>query len=422
MSDNKPLSSYTLIRAISLTRSYGADWETKDLSNVSVASIFETYLKVYLVLTNSVLVGEIYVDLGTLKAEFAGYTGTLNDLIAAYGDRAFVTTASLPVSKLKRAIYSDAFRAEYKVELADIGKNHPANYPLEDLHDLRLTRPSFSTDLTLIHSHCLVSVNGFFHQTDTDGTSAYVYAGADTMRKSRNNNLGFTSFLEIGKLNKSKINPINISTSGNNSTLVDRVRFSVEEDMTGKTFMLVLGGYLIIPEDGVFYQTSDNDFTLDLSRIPFLERIFESRNFIDLSSLELELEEENAELASADLVFSEATILKYFALSQSFFVSVESENLLFNQITIRHSPMPGMFTSYQDPKYPLFIAHGRLAEYWKVFEDEQWSVTVSDSFLRNYVFSQQPLKTGQVVNDNLLSYRPFSHSRGYLLEISGFSN
>lgn len=415
-------SSYTILATLSLARTFGAAWSKDDLSKQVVSTLFENYQKVYLTLKNSVLTDPLYVDMDSLKEEFGAYSGTLAQLIIDYKDRTFETVSALPTDKLGHVNYSDAFRAGYKVDLTIAGRNLPDNFPQDDKTDLIITRPSYTTDVSKLHTHCMVSVNGFFHNTDTDGTNAFVYDGAETMRKSRNNNLGISSFLNVGKLTKTKFTKDSLYTSSNTSHLKDKVLFSIDQDLTGKSFFLVLGGYLIYPDDESFYQTGPNSFALDLMKIPYLERIFESRHFIDLSSLGLEGAGDDEDNVIIDMVYSDDTITKYFLLSQSFFVTVDSQYLLYNHIQIRNAPMPGMFVAYQDPIYPLFVGYGRLAEYWKVEEDGQWSVTVQDSFLRNYVISEQPQRAGVIANDNKLSFRPFDHSRGFLLEITGYSN
>jgi len=107
-------------------------------------------------------------------------------------------------------------------------------------------------------------------------------------------------------------------------------------------------------------------------------------------------------------------------LSQSFLVLVDTPNLVTNKIELRHSQLPGMFTAYQDPVYPLLVNYGKVGEYWKTHEDGYWSVTVQDSFLRNYILSQQPIYHLPNITNNLLPSKPFWHSRGYLLEIAAY--
>ena len=411
---------YNLVNSIAISRTIGSQWHEVDLSNASVYDVYSVYSKVYLILQNDALPNEVYVDLDSLRYEFSSYSGTMSELLIELGNRTLVTVDSIPSDTIKVAKYSDAIRSQYKIDVTKIGVVIPENYPESELHDLVITRPKYDTDLSLVHSHCLVSVNGYYHMTDTDGSKAYVNKGADTMRKSGSNHLGMLSFLDIGELTKVKLNPDNILGQTDTSPLSEKIIFSVEEELDDKSYILVLGGYLVFPSDNIFWRNGTHSFTLDLNKLPYLERLYESNNYLDLTDLELTEQTINPDAINIEEVWSDRVIKNYMTLSQSYLVIIDTPNILTNKIHLRHCSMPGMFTAYQDPVYPLMVGHGKVAEYWKVAEDGFWSVTVQDSFYRNYIISNQNSAILENVNNNLVPNKPFYHSRGYLLEISSY--
>lgn len=61
-----------------------------------------------------------------------------------------------------------------------------------------------------------------------------------------------------------------------------------------------------------------------------------------------------------------------------------------------------------------------MAEYWKTKEDGQWSVTVRDSFLRNFVLSSRPDHSLQVASPAGVPCQTFYHSRGYMMQIGAY--
>ena len=412
---------YSYVDSVSLSRSIGSQWQHVDLSNIIVYDIFANYSRVYLILSHPALVDNVNVDLEILRLEFSSYSGTLAELLVLLGDRSLETVAVIPTTAIKFAKYSDAVRSGYKIHTTIIGASLPDNYPETDKHDLAITRPNTTTDMELIQSHCLVSVNGYFHATDTDGVKAYVYKGADTMRKSRVNHLGILSFLDVGALTKIPLLPANIVGQTESAPLKDRIIFSITQDLTNKSFFLVLGGYLVFPHPNVFWRNGEKTFALDLNMLPYLERLYESKHYMDLTALGLSSFPINPDLIDLEEVWSDAILKNYLTLSQSFLVLVDTPNLLTNNIYLRHSDLPGMFTAYQDPVYPLIVNYGKAVEYWKTREDNHWSVTVQDSFLRNFVLSQQSIAQLPYMNGNLIPQKPYWNSRGYLLEISGFN-
>lgn len=419
---NKRWLVYTYVRALALSRSIGSQWREVLLADILVFDIFQTYTKVYLVLANSVLTEDVYVDMDTLRTQYSSYNGTLEDLLILNGNNTLDTVAALPDTTVKFARYSDAIRAGYKIKPCIAGQIVPEGYPSIDLLDLKVTREPYTTDMQLIEDYCLVSVNGYYHWDETANGESFIFNGAVTMRKSNLNHMGIYSFHDVGKLTKIKLDPEEIKPVTDGTFLRDKINFSVTEDLDDKSYILVLGGYLCLPQEGVFWRSGEHGFTLDINRISYKERIFESQQYIDLKSLGLTTFPIGDDVVSVDQLFSDDVIKKYMTMSQSFLVIVDTPNLTSNKIHVRHSSLPGMFTTYQDPTYPLIVNYGKVAEYWKTEEAGQWSLSVQDSFLRNYIASQQPVRNGQAVTDNLLGSNPFYHSRGFLLELSSYGS
>lgn len=412
---------YTLVRAIALPNQSAAQWSEVSLGNRIVSEIFSTYREIAITVTQDEDTTLLYLDLNQLRQRYAAYQNTLSVLLQFLGNPPLDTMDKLPGQKVNYIKYNDVYRASYKVRHCRRGLADPENYPKSALTDLELTRPNYATDLSLIHSHCLVSVNGFYHMTDTDGEVAFVVDGGKSVMLKNMAHLGITSFLSIGELTKHKLATQDIQPRTPDQPLKKRITFTVPEDLNGRSFFLVLGGFLVLPQDGVFYQAGERSFELNLERLPYVERLIESRDYIDLSPLGLtpsELSESNLNLAE---VWSDAVIRKYLTLSQSFFVIVETDKLFFNKIFLRQMLSPGIFTAYQDPTYPLVVGTGRTAEYWKTHEDGQWAVSVADSFYRNYIFDRQQESTLVNVTDHLACDRPFFHSQGFLLEIGAYS-
>ena len=449
---------YQFVNAVCLSRSIGSQWHDVNLADILVFDIYTTYSKVFLILTNPDIPDPVYVDFDTLRAEFSSYDGTLSQLLIDLDNRTLATVTQLPSTEVKVAKYSDAFRSHYKIDLTKIGVVTPDNYPQSELNDIVITRPNYSTDLSLLHTHCLISVNGYYHYTDTDGSKGYVYDAAKTLRKSNNNHVGILSFLDIGALTKVKLLRDNIypqqyllsnqfiqdtitstdrimSEDGSgyllaesngyilaehHSVLRDRIYFDIQEDLTNKSYFLVLGGYLVFPEKDVFWQSGQRTFALNINQIPYPQRIYESSLYLDLTTLGLTSLDIAPDAINTEELYSDEILKNYLTLSQSYLVIVDKPNLITNKIYLRHSHLPGMFTAYQDPVLPLIVNYGKAVEYWKTFEDGFWSVTVEDSFLRNYILSQQPIYQMQTLNGHLLPHMPFWHSQGHLLEILGY--
>lgn len=408
---------YNLVTAIGVKKSAGARWSTVDISNVPVNQLFGLYRKMFITLSNSFLENNITIDFETLRLEYSSLPSSFSTLLTSLGNTALTTVSIPPVLKPKFAVYRDAFRTGYKVEPVKIGVGDSSLLPVADRTSLKLTKSNPLTDMEVFYNNCLVSVNGYYHKTDFDGTAAYVVDGAKSMLHSKQNQIGVLSFLPIGTIESVSITESMIFKQADDSNLKKRIYLKLPQPTIGKTVILVLGGYLVFPESGVFWQTGDDVFAIDIMKLPFVERYFESKEYLDLSALDLPVNTVNPSATKLSELYSDETLTKYLTLPQSFFCIVNTESLFTNRIPLRSSARPGMMIAYTEPNYPMFVGHGRTAEYWSVFEDGQWAVNVENSYQRNKLSATQPESFLNIINDSDLPEMFASNSQGYLLEI-----
>lgn len=409
---------YQLIGSLCLGNTIGAQWETPDLTNVLMYSVFNNYKKFYLTLSHPSTPDLLYVDMNVLRTSVSGYSGSVSEWLVSIDNQALPTIPSLPNSLVRYAKYANAIQAGYLIDLGVAGLNYPENYPITSRVDLKITREQFSTQMKLIDTHCLLTINGFFHDCVASDTEAFALNGAVTAKLGNDNHVGIYSFLDIGSLTRKKINPVDIVPMELNSTLMEKVRFTINADLTGKSYFLILGGYLVLPEEDVFFQTGENTFSLNLNKIPYEERILESLNFLDLTSLELVNVDDSPSAVSIQNITSDAVIKKYMTLSQSFLVIVDCENLMIDKKVIKRAAFPGQFLSAEDPVYPLIGGHGKLFEYWKQQENNKWALNCRDTFYKRFVYTEGPRTRALYGSPALDTTRTFEHTYGFLLEIS----
>lgn len=390
-------------------------WLDVDISNMLMYDIFDKYRKVYVWLTNPYLDAPVVIDLETLRLEFSFSEDSFNNILIQIDNRTLTPVTPVPTFRTKYVKFSDAFRAGYKITPQSITASQTANLPDYLKTSLRLDKPN--TDMEVFYKHCLVSVNGFFHRTDGNGLNAFVVDGAKSLFKSRQNQLGITSFLDIGQIEQVPITESMIYAQAEDSNLRKRTYVKLNKDITNKTVLLVLGGYLLFPDHNSFWQTGDDTFAINFTSMPLLERYYESFPYIDFEELGLPKSTNNESLINIEEFYSDAVLKKYMMMPQSFFVIVDTPSLFVNKIYIRDSALPGMFTAYKEPTYPLIVGNGRIAEYWKTYEDGHWSVTVLDSYLHNKVLTHRPLGELVTVSNSDVPLRTYYNSRGFLLEL-----
>lgn len=411
---------YTLISAMVLDKAINSQWKVLDISTIPVKTLFIDFNSVVITVGSVFLNKNIYVDIFTLKNDYLNYTGTVQSLLTSLGNKSLLTLPTLPNSNIKYAKYADAFSVGYKLNTTLIGAANVNQLTTSQLKDAVITRPNTTTNLQMLHDYCMVSVNGFFHRTDSDGINAYLYDAGTTVKKSNSNTVGIWSFLDIGKIVKQPIALTNIFNQGLNSTLYERTYIKIGQDVSKKTVMLVLGGYLILPETNIFWQTANDTYAINFGMLQLLERFYESQNYIDLSSLGIGVDPANVSTINVATFLSDAVLKKYLTLSQSFIVILDSPNIFINKMPVKNNTTPGYYTSFQEPTGALFVGYGKVGEYWKANENGYWSMTVHDSIMRRYLFSNTPLDMQVNVTPMLVPSDPYVNSNATMLQIGSY--
>ena len=406
---------YSLQKAYGVGVSMGSVWGDVDLSTLAVKQIYAQYREMYLVLTNPLIADPVNVNLADLKDEFINYDGTLVDLFTEIGDRALPTVTAIPKYKTKWAVFGDAYSQGFKVEINEPGRVPDNNGKHDNKTEVTITRPRLNA--RYMYEHCLVSLNGYFYPTDYDANNLYILNGGKSLLRSRRNQIGILSFQDVAKIEQLPVTKDMISKMGVDGKYANEVVFSIDPKYQNKSVILCLAGHLVFPNEHNFKKIADNDWLLSMSDLPIIERYFESKNYIDYSSLGLTVFPDNPNKINVEEFLSDEVLEKYITHEQSFFIVVDTPNLIRNHNYIRGSKLPGMFTAYEEPKSLLFVGRGRTAEYWKTYEDGQWAVNVVNSYMPNRTFDSVNEKHREINAGTDTPHRLYYDSRAFFLDL-----
>lgn len=406
---------YILQSAIAVRKTMGARWTSVNIATLSIAQLFAAYRRMFITLTNTYLTAPITIELESLRISLSASDITIPQYLNSLGSTTITAVTSPASLSSKYVKYSDAFRAGYKVKPVNLLSPNDDTLLETQKTSLRLSRKD--TDMQTFYKNCLVTVNGFFHSTDFDGTNIYVVNGNASRLKSKQNQLGIVSFRDIGNIECVRITDSMMYAQDTNADMRIRTYIKLNKDLTNKTIMLVLGGYLLFLDGNSFFQTGNNVFALNWNRMPFIERFLESSAYLDFTALRLSESTNNPGAISVPELMSDNVLKRYLKLSQTFFVILDSSELFLNRIPIKSSNLPGMFISHREPLYPLIVTNGKVAEYWKTHEDGQWAINVKDSYLHNRVASTVPRSILNVIQNTDVPEQTFYNSQGYLLEM-----
>lgn len=411
---------YSLKSGFCLPKTTNSRWATVDVAHRSVQSLFVDFTKCYLTIYSDVLEKDIIVDMDQFRTGYSSFEGTIEEFLEALGDNTIETVESLPTDKIGYLHYSDARQAGYHIDTARAGFIDPNEMPGAAMDDLVMVHYKNQVDMKEVMENCLITVNGFFHRTSYIGDRFYVINGNKSAIVADRKNAGIHSYLNIGKIQQHDIDISTIRQRDDDVKMKDKLWFKLPEEIGNKPFFLILGGYLVPCEEGILYEDGSGGCIFHMGKIPYLDRLFESSNFIDLSSLELNKTEISKRAIHEPTAMSDEGVIRYFSLSQTFLVSVDTSWLKFEKRIIRHRSYPNALTMMAEPKQPLMAGHGRMTEYVKNPTGDTWNLNTDDSYLRNYLASEVRGQVREHIIDNMRPTRTSSFSHGHLLSVAGY--
>lgn len=318
--------------------------------------------------------------------------------------------------------YKLANTAGYRLDIAKIGFNpiDPlAYYHKDNFPDVEISRPGVPTDLSLLHTKCLMTVNGYIHRTQMEGGRLFIPKATQCMLKSRANHVGIFSFnLLADPLTLTSITSDMVSTEANTS-MYEKAIITFDHDVGSA--ILVIAGYMIFEHPEFFYRVSGNSFVLRLDRLNYIEKLYElNRQRHIFADLEIPVSPNNSSVIDADVARGDAAITKFLTTYNSFLVEVPVDSLATRKVYLEHSTVPGNFRTELEPDMPIVIGYGKLGEYQCLKNnDTKHTVYMNDAYYNNFLFSKIPTEDIRIYNDHREVGNTYGLSPAFFLEVTG---
>jgi hypothetical protein len=184
--------------------------------------------------------------------------------------------------------------------------------------------------------------------------------------------------------------------------------------------MLVMGGYMLFEHPEFFYRVSESTFALRLDRLNYMEKLYELNKYRDIfKELGVETSPNNTSVIDAATVRSDITITKFLSLTNSFLVELPVTSFSLSKIYLEHSNLPGSFRTEVGPTLPFFGGYGKMIEYTKrKNNDVKYTVHTCDAYYNNYLFSDKPIDTVTLYNNQRVLGNSYNLSPGFFLQVN----
>lgn len=367
---------YSLVSAMAKSFSSEGRWESVDISGMSFATLYSAYTRVIAVLTNPFIDGQVALDLSAIATSVGSTSRTFSQFLTDNANNALPTFTPVPVLQQANARYLDAYRAGYKVMLAGPPNVAPdAQLPTQAKTSVYLTKDG--VDFRTFGKYALVTINGFLHRVAFDQNGAWVIDASKSLWKSNQNQIGIINFQKVTSFTTVGVTPDMVYKAQDSEQYCNYMRIDLGQDISNKSVMLSLGGYLHVLDEKTFFRVSNTAVVIDFNNLSLFERYHESLPYLDYSSLPFDRSSANDTQVPIQSFLSDANLLAYMQLSQTFFIIGDNPEIYKDTKyvqTIDHA-----MVAFEKPQWPLMSGIGRLQDYWYTEEDGQWGVSVVDN-------------------------------------------
>ncbi len=392
-------------------------WQDINALNMGLDVLQRDYAYVLLTLTHSAIDHDVYLDL----ADAASFIPpvypalTVAQWLVQVGNTSLPTTDEMPTSSEARVKYADAVYAGYKVDRT-LQIHHPSlDHPSAFEPDVVLTRSD--APYLEMFKYCLASVNGLLHPTAAGVDGFYILHGGTSGDIAKDNYVGLYNFKELGEIKCVPITKDMLYKAHPQQKYSDTVHLSLpNEDLSGKTVMLSIGGFLHVLDD-VYKQVGSNLFRVDMANYQWFHRHAILSKRIDLSTMVLDSYPGSPTTVTLSQLYSDATIEALFTLPQSFFIILDADDVYVDRHYIEKSGLNGKYYSHIVPNMPCYAYGGLLAEYWRVDDWGDYVISIDHNLDPNYNIHTTDWGRQAAVDETCRSIKPFHWTKPYFLEV-----
>lgn len=412
--------AYTVVSALTRQTRTDPTWTNATLGDISIRVILNSYYALSIALTNPFEEGTRYLDKALLYQQAPATipsTQTLNEWLASLGNQALITNDTPPPTTPVSVQYADAWQAGYTIERGDIARNPNTQASPASLPDLCITKAGL--DMVSMSNYLLVSVNGYLHRTVGTVNGLYAIGGGKTHDISNENYCGVFSFLPIGKMQQIPITPAMVHKPNLQQMYSESAYITVPVSLANKIVLLSLGGYLHVL-DGMYEKVSDTTLKINIFNLQLPQRLYQSAKRIDLSSLPISTGLKTSEQWSVSSIYSDAVILNYLTLPQSFLIVIDTPTWYKQTFTLERSCVPGRYFSGLKRRLPLIGPLGRLYEYRLSQEEDTYVYGCEAMHDPQYNFETTRYQDLRSLGPHQYSALPWRPGLGQLLDMGTF--
>ena len=360
-----------------------------DISGMKMSKVMEVFTDGYIELTHTILTGNFYLTIEDLRRTDLDMITTLSfhEWLSHNHNKELPTLNVKPVYDTHVIQYADAIRSGFDVD--QIGHLLPLNANISKADKVNLLLNKNVANKDVLFKRMLVSVNGFIHRTFKYNDGVNVVGGGETFNNTGINTAGLLSFSDSCNLQQLPISETMITRTTSTTPLYEEVLINLGFDLSNKSVMLSLGGYLIFPGTALSVVNHETGIVqLKIKKLDVVKMIMNSVSSLNLDELGVFKIDSNLTYnkVKVEELISDVVMKKYLLLKQSFIIVAECEHIEVDYDNVSITGLPGVYETLDEPMLPMMDSQGVISEYWKTRHETYWSLRLTNDITKRYMY------------------------------------
>jgi len=383
-----------------------------DVSSIPLNAFYKYFKEAIVVLEDSLYKSTVSIRYTDYQAAWSAYAGTIQQWLNDNASTVLKTYEEFPQDVYRTVTLHDIQYEWFSLLPGDVSQSSRDQdlININDAPDIRVHKTNNSpVDYDTLHKSTLWLMNNHVVRSVADESNIYLVNAGKHFKVNTNTHVCCMNFKGVGEITQTPITDSDVMYVEEGSSRYLKVRY--KEAIKDKTVWMVIGGRLYMSD--VISQTDDNAVMVNITKVDWFEKIFTSREWIDLTRVI----KQDVVGVGPEFFQTEEFFRNLLTDASSFFVVIDNPNLVVTHIPVGEYHFPFTFYTERKEKLPLLLSNGLMPKYSLRKHVDKRLLDIDAGLHKRFVFHSSGLNNGGLYHGAVNLAFSERYNRGYLLEI-----
>ena len=350
---------YTYERAVGVYLTGPKGEQLLDISKYALKTIPKYFRSMIVVIYDELYAREVSLNLFDYYDEISVYNDTIQPWLDTKANVVLKTSNTVPGDEYRYVTLHDIQYEWFSLLPGDAEKAHDTQDKMNSTEapDIRIHKTNNSNvDYPKLGESCLWTINGHLVKAVTDSDYVYLLNAGKHFNVNDNIHVTALNFNTISTMTTNFIGSDDIEFIDGDT--YHQLHLKTNYSLNNKVVWMSIGGRLYL--DDIIQVVGNNTIKVNIDKVDWFSRIFESKRYIDLTSV---IDEER-EVVGSDFFMNEDFFTSLFTDKSTFIIVMDNVNMSVEVIPTVTYQYPYTYHTEETMLLPLMLSTGLLPKYF----------------------------------------------------------